>query len=156
MPMSVSSRWPRIGSAIALVLVLAAPGCQTGTQATSGEVRIRGSDTMLLLNRRLAEGFMGRHPGVAVRVSGGGTGSGVEALIDGAVQLCAASRPFAPAEVEALHARLGTLGVRFLVAQDALSVYLNPSNPVRDLSLDALRRLFSGEVRSWPIGRRCQ
>jgi phosphate transport system substrate-binding protein len=112
-------------------------------------VRIAGSDTMLLLNRRLAETFMRTHPGVAVLVEGGGTGAGVRALLDRRVDLTAASRPFTPDEVRALHDRFGTLGLRYLVARDALSIYLNPANPVRDLSLGQLRDVFSGTATRW-------
>jgi phosphate transport system substrate-binding protein len=143
------SRW-RWTAELPLVLLLAAAvaaGCTTAPGAQL--VRVAGSDTMLDLNRRLAEAFMRSHPGAAVRVEGGGTGAGVEALIAGEVDLCAASRPFTAEEVAALHARAGTLGVRVLLARDALSVYLHPDNPVRDLSLDELRRVFGGEVASW-------
>jgi phosphate transport system substrate-binding protein len=112
-------------------------------------VRIDGSDTMLELNRRLAEAFMRGHPGLAVRVAGGGTRSGVEALIAGEVDLCAASRPFSSDEIAALHERAGTLGVRVLVARDALSVYLNPDNSVADLTLDQLAAIFTGAITNW-------
>jgi phosphate transport system substrate-binding protein len=104
---------------------------------------------MLLLNRRLAESYMREHPGVSIVVSGGGSAVGVAALVAGNAEICAASRPLLAEEIQALHSRFGTLGVRFLVAQDPLSVYLNPTNPVRDLSLDQLRRLFNGSTRSW-------
>jgi phosphate transport system substrate-binding protein len=104
---------------------------------------------MLVLNRRLAEEFMRLHPGVAVRVAGGGTGSGVQALIEGTVELCAASRPFSAQEVAGLHQSFGTLGVRFLIARDALSVYLHPANLIRDLSMEQLARVFTGEVDRW-------
>jgi phosphate transport system substrate-binding protein len=112
-------------------------------------VRLAGSDTMLPLARRLAERFMSAHPRVAVRVEGGGSGAGIAALVDGRVDLCTASRPLTPDEVQALAERRGTLGVTFLIAEDALSVYLNRSNPVRDLSLDQLRAVFAGEARDW-------
>ncbi len=118
-------------------------------------VRVAGSDTMLELNRRLAEAFMRTHPGLAVRVEGGGTGAGVTALVDGTVDLCAASRPFAAEEVAALHAHVGTLGLRVLLARDALSVYLHPDNPVQSLTLDDLRQIFRGETTNWlPLGGR--
>jgi phosphate transport system substrate-binding protein len=112
-------------------------------------VRITGSDTMLVLGRRLAESFMRTHPGIAVVVEGGGTGVGVEALIQGEAEICAASRPLQPTEIEALHEHFGTLGVRFLVAQDAISVFVNPGNPVRDLEMAQLAALFSGAATSW-------
>lgn len=112
-------------------------------------MRVTGSDTMLVLNRRLAESYMRVHPGVAIVVAGGGTAVGVESLVAGRCQIGAASRPLLAEEVQALHDSFGTLGLRYLVAQDALSVYLHPSNPVRDLALVDLGRLFDGSVRSW-------
>jgi phosphate transport system substrate-binding protein len=131
-----------------VVVISACTGAGTPALRTA-EVTVVGSDTMLPLNRRLAEEFMVAHPGVAVRVEGGGTARGVAALIAGEADLCAASRPLAASEIEALYARFESLGVRFLVAQDALSVYLHPDNPVRDLSLAALRAVFDGSIRSW-------
>jgi phosphate transport system substrate-binding protein len=151
--MSGSCRWPSFVNAAALSLALAvamATGCSSAP-ADRRDIRIAGSDTMLDLNRRLAEGFMRSHPGVAVRVEGGGTGVGVRALRDRTVDLAAASRPFAPDEVRALHDRFGTLGLRFLVARDALTVYLNPANSIRDLTMDQLRSVFSGEVSRWSV-----
>jgi phosphate transport system substrate-binding protein len=104
---------------------------------------------MLVLNRRLAEGFMRLHPGTSIEVRGGGSSVGVEALVAGTIDICAASRPLAPSEVEALYGRSGTLGVRFVVAEDALSIYLNRDNPIHDLSLDQLAGLFDGTVTRW-------
>jgi phosphate transport system substrate-binding protein len=104
---------------------------------------------MLHLNLRIAEEFMRQHPGIVVKVFGGGTGSGVDALVAGDVDLCAASRPFLPEEIEALHARSGTLGVRFLIAHDAVAVLVHPDNPVRELSVRQLRGVFLGEISSW-------
>jgi len=128
------------------VAVLACTGLAPRNQST---VRIVDSDTMLILNRRLATGFMESQPRTSVVFAGGGTGKGVEALLDGGTDICAASRPLSPSETEDLHDRFRTLGVRFLVAQGALSIYLHPDNPVRDLSLSSLRELFSGSVTDW-------
>jgi phosphate transport system substrate-binding protein len=131
------------------VAVLLAAACASSPGPAPGEVRVVGSDTMLVLNRRLAEVYMAGHPGEVIVVEGGGTGRGVEALIAGSTEVCAASRPLTAGEVRRLHERFGTLGVRFLVARDALSVYLNPANPVRDVSMEDLRGLFGGRIRSW-------
>jgi phosphate transport system substrate-binding protein len=136
-----------------VAIVAAAIGCSWVGRARHNELSIAGSDTMLVLNRRLAEEFMRLHPGVAVRVAGGGTGSGVQALVEGSVDLCAASRPFSADEVASLHESFGTLGVRYLIARDALSVFLHPANPVRDLSMEELSRIFRGELPRWsPVG----
>jgi phosphate transport system substrate-binding protein len=149
--MRISACCPaRSPSEIALIAVLAlgvASACSIVSPRP--EVVIKGSDTMLELNRRLAEAFMRAHSGIAVRVEGGSTGAGVAALVAGTVDLCAASRPFTSREVAALHGRSGTLGVRVLVARDALSVYLHPSNAVEDLTMIELRDLFAGVVTDW-------
>lgn len=138
----------RIVTVVALMSA-AVVACTSTVADRDRTVEIRGSDTMLVLNRLLAEAFMRSEPGVSVRVSGGGTGEGVQALIAGRADICAASRPLAADEVQALYDAHQTLGVRFLVARDGLSVWIHPSNPVRNLSLDELRGLFVGEIESW-------
>ena len=151
MPMSGFSAWrvTSSGRLVGLCLLVALQGCAVVQQAPPDEVRVVGSDTMLVLNRRLAEEYMRAHPGAMVLVAGGGTGRGVEVLLTDRAVVCAASRPLRATEVRQLHERFETLGVRYLVARDALSVYLNPANPVRDLSMQQLRGLFTGDVRSW-------
>ena len=123
-------------------------GCASTPQGAGDAVRIVGSDTMLELNRRFAESFMRGHPGVPILVDGGGSGAGIEALIAGTTSIAAASRPLSSAEVARLYEVHQTLGVRFLVAQDALSIFLNAANPVRNLSLEQLRGLFAGTSRT--------
>ena len=132
----------------AAVLGLISCGCGS-TPAASGAVRIAGSDTMLPVNRRLAEAFMRGHPGIPIHVQGGSTGRGVERLLDGSVDLCAASRPFRPQEISRLYDRFGTMGLRFLVARDALSVLVHPANPVRSVSMSQLAEIFSGRIVNW-------
>ncbi len=132
-----------------LVALCALAGCATGSSGITTELRVAGSDTMLVLNRRLAEAFMRSNPGVSIRVEGGGSAAGVQALVQGEAEIAAVSRPLLPDEVEAIHERYATLGVRFLVAGDALSVYLNEANGVESLTVDQLRRIFDGSVHSW-------
>jgi phosphate transport system substrate-binding protein len=143
------SRWTaELLLIVALVAGSAAAGCRTAP-GPEPAIRISGSDTMLPLNRRLAERYMRTHPGAAVRVEGGGTGSGVAALLAGDADLCAASRPFRPDEINALHDEFETIGVRFLLARDALMVFVHPDNPVRSLSFAELRRVFAAETTDW-------
>jgi phosphate transport system substrate-binding protein len=133
----------------AALIALLAAGCGSVPATAEKVLRIKGSDTMLILNQRLAEGFMRERPGVAVIVEGGGTSTGVEAIIGGDASICAASRPLAPNEVQRLFDRHGTLGVRHLVARDALSVWVHPDNPVRNLSLGQLGGIFAGTLTRW-------
>lgn len=132
-----------------VLLLLAMMGC--GTVETTGDrvLKIEGSDTMLILNRRLAEAFMRIHPGVAVIAEGRGTSNGIAAMIDGDAAIAAASRPLTSGEVQRLFDRHGTLGVRHLIAQDTLSVWVHPDNPVDDLTLGQLRGVFRGLVTNW-------
>jgi phosphate transport system substrate-binding protein len=137
-----------LAAAAALVLGW---GCgSTGlSERPRSEVRVVGSDTMLVLNRRLAEAFMLANPGIPVSVEGGGSSAGVAALIAGEADLAAASRPLTAEEVLDLYESFDTLGVAYPVAADALSVYLHPANPVRELSMATLAGIFAGEVRDW-------
>lgn len=104
---------------------------------------------MMYLAMRWAEAFMQRHPEVAVYVEGGGSGSGLRALIDGDAELCTSSRPMRADEARALLQRQRSLGFSILTAKDGLSIYLHPENPIRNLSLAQLRALFLGDVRNW-------
>ncbi len=112
-------------------------------------IRISGSDTMLILTRRWAEEYMKRHPGVSAYVWGGGTARGLEALARGRVDIAAASRPLEPREVQMLADVFKSVGISFAVAKEALSIYVNPRNPIRNLTLDQIRRIFSGEADNW-------
>lgn len=132
-----------------LAAVLLGAGCATLGTGEVGRLRVGGSDTMAILLRRWAEDFMRAHPRVVVETSGGGSGSGIERLIRGELEIAALSRPMLPVEVRRLHERQGVLGVSHRCAKDALVVYLNPANPVRELSSDQLRGIFSGRLASW-------
>ncbi len=97
----------------------------------------------------LLKGYMRSHPGARVFAEGGGSGVGIEAMIGGTASIAAASRPMSSAEVARLYEVHQTLGVRHLVAQDALSIFVNAANPVRDLSREQLRGLFEGTITDW-------
>ena len=135
-----------------LLAGLLGAGCSTAPRRSARgdfQVMVRGSDTMLVLNRSLAAAFMRENPGVAVLVEGGGSGAGIEALISGDVDICAASRPLRPGELRRLYEATGRLGVRFTLALDPLAIFVHPSNPVAALSLEDLAGLLTGRIRNW-------
>jgi phosphate transport system substrate-binding protein len=139
-------------AAASLLAIAALAGCTTAAGPRGkDEILIVGSDTMLPLNRHLAAEFMDSHPGAVVLVQGGGTGIGARALIDGRTTFCAASRNLRAEEVEALFAATGTLGLRFMVALDAIAVYLHPEQAIKSLGMDELAAVFSGLVKSWDV-----
>lgn len=147
--MSSPLRWCLVVTAVLL------SGCirsAVGTLPEGAVLRIKGSDSMLLLVQRLADSYMLRYPGAMVEVEGGGSTAGITALIAGTVDLCATSRPLSPEEVSALAKRHHSLGVSILCAKDALNVIVHPSNPVNDLPLKRVVEIFTGTVTQWEGG----
>lgn len=135
--------------AVLPVLLFSCTGGKEAADEGKHSIRIKGSDTMLRLVNRWAEEFMKLHPDIAVYADGGGTVTGIRALIEGDIDLCSASRTLRASEVKQLLERRGSLGLSILTAKDALSVYLNPANPVRNLSTAQLRGIFHGDIRNW-------
>jgi phosphate transport system substrate-binding protein len=127
-------------------------GLLCGTAALHAQddiITVKGSDTMVILAQRWAERYMSRHPGVAVQVTGGGSGTGISALINGTTDICNSSRPMKKSERDKLKQRYGTLGVEVKCAQDGLSIYVNESNAVQELSLRQIRDIYTGAVTNW-------
>ena len=84
---------------------------------------------MFELTSKLAEEYMKDHSGISVKVDGGGTATGIRQLIRGEIDICTASRNLKPEEANALADYYRSLGLVFLIAKDALSIYLHPDNP---------------------------
>ena len=112
-------------------------------------VTIKGSDTMVIMNARLAETFMTKMPGTTIQVTGGGSGVGIAALINGTTDIAASSRPIKTSEVDKLKARFATVGFAYPIARDGLSVYLHISNPVKELTLAQIRDIYVGKITNW-------
>ena len=104
---------------------------------------------MLLLTTRWAEKYMQLNPTVAVYAEGGGSALGIEGLIKGDVSICAASRPLRSEEAQLLVKKQGRLGMRFLVAKDAISIFIHPNNPVNTLTMEQLKQIYLGHITNW-------
>jgi phosphate transport system substrate-binding protein len=113
------------------------------------KVTVKGSDTMVILSQKWAEVYMKKNPGASIQVTGGGSGVGLAALINGSTDIANSSRPIKPSEVEKLKARYGSLGVEIPCAKDGLSVYLNKANPVTTLTLKQIGQIFAGKITNW-------
>jgi phosphate transport system substrate-binding protein len=113
-----------------------------------GTLQIKGSDTMVNLCQAWAEAFMARHPQVTVAITGGGSGTGIAALISGTCDLAASSRRMTDKEKQQVTARGRTWRER-TVALDGLAVVVHPSNPVKRLTIPQLAELFTGKIRNW-------
>ncbi|MCU0609665.1 MAG: phosphate ABC transporter substrate-binding protein [Chitinispirillaceae bacterium] len=117
--------------------------------AATKAITIKGSDTMVILAQRWAEKYMAKNPGVSLQVTGGGSGTGISALINGTTDICNASRAMKKSEREKLKQRYNTLGVEIPVAQDGITLYVHESNPVDELSLDQIRAIYLSEIKNW-------
>ena len=118
------------------------------TASETVRLSIKGSDTMVILVQRWAELFPQKGE-VEFEVTGGGSGTGIAALINGTTDICASSRPIKRNEVRMLRSRYGYRGMEVRVAKDGLSVYVHNDNPVQELTLDQVKRVFTGEIRNW-------
>jgi len=113
------------------------------------KIVVKGSDTLVILAQKWAEVYMKSNSNVAIQVTGGGSGVGISALINGATDICNSSRKMKPTEKEKLKARYNTLGVEVACAKDGITIYLNPANKIKELSIEQLSGIFKGEIRNW-------
>jgi len=111
-------------------------------------VTIKGSDTMVHLTSTWAEMFMKAHPKVEVAVTGGGSGTGIAALLNGTTEICAASRKMKQKEKD-LAAQKKIEPVEFVVARDGIAVVVNPDNPIDVLTLEQICKIYTGAYTNW-------
>ncbi|KQB37925.1 ABC-type phosphate-transport system, binding protein component PstS [Flavobacterium daejeonense] len=116
---------------------------------TLTKITVKGSDTLVILSQKWAEVYMAKHPGTSIQVTGGGSGVGIAALINGSTDIANASRPMKGSEIEKLKQRYNTLGVEVPCAKDGISIYLNKANSVSELSIKQLGLIFSGKITNW-------
>lgn len=133
--------------AVGLLMVAALAHC--GGKTTRTMVTIKGSDTMVILGQLWAEKYMAAHPGAVVQVTGGGSGTGFAALINGTTDICQASRPIKADENEQLTAKFGGPAHELLVARDGLSVYVNESSPLAEISIPQVHAIYAGQITNW-------
>lgn len=161
------------GTVVLLVLSLVLAGC-SGRPAATGDgvttegsgntqeaspspqgkeqnrvmIQIKGSDSEVNLVQKLAEEFMADNPHVLIAVTGGGSGVGIAAIIDGTCDIANSSRPMKDKEIELAKANgIEPVAVRFAV--DGLAVIVNEKNPVRSLSIEEIGAIFRGEIKNW-------
>jgi phosphate transport system substrate-binding protein len=127
----------------------AASGSAATPPADKKSLTIKGSDTMVILGQRWAEEYMKLNPGIAVQVTGGGSGTGIAALINGTTDICESSRPMKDKEKEDLTAKRSAAAVETKVALDALAIYVNDKSPLKEISIPALRKIYLGETTNW-------
>jgi phosphate transport system substrate-binding protein len=135
---------------IATVFTLAAVvAVSTLTAFAAGKsITIKGSDTMVNLVSNLAEVYMKAHSGVDIAVTGGGSGTGIAALINKTTDICASSRLMKDKEIEQAKAK-SVYPKEIAIGLDGLAVMVNPKNSITELTLEQLRKIYTGEYTKW-------
>lgn len=129
-----------VGATTALMGMIA-PGVQAQT------ITLKGSDTMLQLAQVWAEAYH-KAKGKVVTVTGGGSSTGLAALINGGTDIANASRPIKASEIDKAKDR-GFIPYETAVARDGLSIVVNPKNPIKSLSIEQLADIYSGKISNW-------
>ena len=151
-----SSKWLTvIASASVLTFGVAACGSDDdstggGASGLSGTIRIDGSSTVAPLSEAVAEQFQAENSGVRVTVGTSGTGGGFEKFCAGETDIADASRAIEPDEVE-LCEKGGVVNEEVRVATDAMTIAINPSNPVNCLTVDQLGAIWGpdSDLSNW-------
>ena len=112
------------------------------------EIENKGSDTLVNLALAWAEEYTALRPDVRISVTGGGSGTGIAAMINGTVDIANASRAMKDVEVEAAE-KNGITPVEFVVARDAIAVVVNLSNPVDQLTIQQISDIYVGKITNW-------
>jgi phosphate transport system substrate-binding protein len=138
-------------SLLALWFLLAACASTSTGQAEgsiTASINNVGSDTMVNLALAWAEAYQGGHPDVRVSVTGGGSGTGIAALINGTIDIANASREMKSEEIDEAKSK-GIQPVELVVARDAIAVIVNPEDPVDRLTLQQISDIYSGRIGNW-------
>ena len=126
--------------------------CNSSSQSPSDSstkyIQNKGSDTIVNLALAWAERYQNEHADVRISVTGGGSGTGIAALINNTVDIASASRSIKEEEIEAAKAN-GVNPVEHVIARDAIAVIVNPENLVSELTLQQLSDIYSGKINNW-------
>lgn len=128
--------------------VLAIISVAVFSSAVATSLQIKGSDTMVNLGQRWAEEFSKNHPGTNVSVTGGGSGTGIAALINGTCDIAESSRAMKDKELKLAQSK-GITPKENIVGLDGIAVVVHPSNPLKNLTIDQLRDIFMGKIKNW-------
>ena len=125
-----------------------AAASKTVNNGTERAIQNKGSDTLVNLALAWAERYRTLHPEISIAVTGGGSGTGIAALVNGTVDIANASRKMKDEEIAAAQAN-GIEPTEFTVAIDALAVIVNPANPVSQLTIQQLADIYTGRITNW-------
>lgn len=121
---------------------------QSASNSPANYIENKGSDTIVNLALAWAEQYQGDHPDIRISVTGGGSGTGIAALLNGTVDIANASRKIKDEEIAQAQSN-GVEPVEHIIARDAIAVIVNPKNPVSKLTLQQISDIYSGKHTNW-------
>lgn len=125
-----------------------ADSAQAASVSSAKYIENKGSDTIVNLALAWAEKYQSEHSDIRISVTGGGSGTGIAALINGTVDIANASRKIKEEELAEAKSN-GVDPIEFVVARDAIAVIVNPENPVDQLTLQQISDIYSGKIKNW-------
>ena len=131
-----------------ICLILTLVGIMIAAPVLAGNIVIKGSTTVLPIAQKVAEAYMKDNPDTSISISGGGSGNGIKAIIDGTTDIADSSRFIKDKEV-ALAVQNSVYPVPFAVAYDCIVPIVHPSNKVANLTLDQLKAIYKGDIKNW-------
>ncbi|BBB49366.1 phosphate ABC transporter substrate-binding protein [Pelolinea submarina] len=142
--------WPILIAGILILTACGSSSSEDSTQSVGSSYYIenKGSDTLVNLALAWAERYQEEYPDIQISVTGGGSGTGFTALINGTIDIANASRQIKDLEIEQAESA-GFEPHEIIVANDAIGVIVNPENPVSELTLDQVSRIYKGEINNW-------
>ncbi len=133
-------------------LIISCGSVDASTAAASDSsakyIENKGSDTIVNLALAWAEKYQAEHPDIRISVTGGGSGTGIAALVNGTVDIANASRKIKDEEIAEAKSK-GINPVEHIIARDAIAVIVNPKNPVNQLTLQQISDIYSGKTSNW-------
>jgi phosphate transport system substrate-binding protein len=130
------------------IVALGAALCLTTSVVFAGNIVIKGSTTVLPIAQKVAEMYMKQNPDVKISISGGGSGNGIKALIDGSTDIADSSR-FIKDEEVTLAVEKGRYPVPFALAYDCIVPVVHPSNSITNLTMEQLKAIYKGDIQNW-------
>jgi len=130
-----------------ILILLLVGGCGRKSDQPNN-LQIKGSDTMVNLGQAWAEEYMKQNPGTSIAVTGGGSGTGISAMVNNTCDIAEVSREMKESEIE-LIASKGTTPKKIVVALDGLAVVVSPANKISELTIDQLADVFTGKIKNW-------
>jgi phosphate transport system substrate-binding protein len=114
----------------------------------ANKIVVDGSTTVGPIAKAFAEYYMGKHPEVNITVGESGSGNGAKGIVNATIDVGTMSRPMKNSEVKAAK-DAGVLAIENIVAMDGIALIVHESNPVKDLTIEQIRGIYTGKIKNW-------